>query len=103
MNLRSLLFLSLLSAAAPLAAQTCPAGNPMTAPDSRYTMSEPVAGEVVVTDTETGLIWKQCREGQSGAGCATGSATTMDWSAALTAANGSSFAGFDPFHEGARS
>lgn len=95
MNLRSLLFLSLLSAAAPLAAQTCPAGNPMTAPDSRYTMSEPVAGEVVVTDTETGLIWKQCREGQSGAGCATGSATTMDWSAALTAANGSSFAGFD--------
>lgn len=39
-----------------------------------------------VTDTVTGLMWDRCSQGQSGAACATGTATLMTWSAALTAA-----------------
>jgi hypothetical protein len=96
MNLRAILLLPILLAiAAPVAAQQiCPAGNPLIAPDSRYTITEPVAGERVVADAQTGLMWKQCSQGQAGAGCATGSATTMTWSSALTAANNDTWAGF---------
>lgn len=46
-----------------------------------------------VGDYATGLIWKRCVEGQSGAGCS-GVATVMTWATALTAARNSSFAGF---------
>ena len=42
-------------------------------------------GDGTVTDTVTGLMWDQCSQGQSGGACATGTATTMTWSAALTA------------------
>lgn len=86
-----LLALSVLSTAA--VAQTCPAGNPRVAPDSRYVISEPVTGEQVVTDLATGLMWKRCSEGQSGATC-TGAASTPNWSAALGLANASTHAGF---------
>ena len=43
-------------------------------------------GDGTVTDTVTGLMWDRCSQGQSGNACATGTATTMTWSAALTAA-----------------
>jgi len=43
-------------------------------------------GDGTVTDTVTNLIWDRCSQGQSGAACATGGATTMIWTAALTAA-----------------
>ncbi len=83
-----------LTLAAPLAlAQTCPSGLPRVAPDTRYQISEPVAGEQVVTDLATGLMWKRCSEGQSGAGCV-GTVSTMLWTDALTLANGASHAGF---------
>ena len=72
------------------AVQTCPAGNPRIAPDSRYIDN----GNSTVIDNQTGLMWKQCSEGQSGAGCS-GSATTMVWSDALAAGANSSFAGFN--------
>ncbi len=36
-----------------------------------------------VTHTATGLIWKQCPQGLSGAGCATGTAATYNWQNAL--------------------
>lgn len=76
-------------------AQTCPANHPAkVAPDNRYTVSEPVSGEFVVTDLETGLIWKQCPEGLSGSACATGSISSLTWTAAFTAANGSTHAGY---------
>ena len=74
-------------------AQTCPAGNPRVAPDSRYVISEPVTGEQVVTDLATELMWKRCSEGQSDATC-TGTAATPTWSAALGLANASTHAGF---------
>ncbi|PQJ96214.1 DUF1566 domain-containing protein [Chromatium okenii] len=41
-----------------------------------------------VTQSNTGLMWAKCSEGQSGTNC-TGDAKTMNWSAALTAANNS--------------
>ncbi|MCX7556906.1 DUF1566 domain-containing protein [Xanthomonadaceae bacterium JHOS43] len=84
----------LLAASGTALAQTCPTNNRRVAPDTRYTVTAPgPAGEAVVTDTRTGLMWKQCREGQSGATC-TGTASTMTWSAALTAAGASTHAGF---------
>ncbi|MBK9654799.1 MAG: DUF1566 domain-containing protein [Rhodanobacteraceae bacterium] len=74
-------------------ARTCPAGLVPVAPDARYTIAEPIAGQRVVTDRETGLIWKQCPQGLSGASCASGTRSTLNWSAALGAANAESFAG----------
>jgi len=40
-------------------------------------------GNGTVTHTRTGLMWKQCSEGLSGAGCATGVVTLHTWQAAL--------------------
>jgi hypothetical protein len=56
--------------------------------DSRYTDH----GDGTITDNTTGLMWKKCSEGLSGADCSTGSATTFTWKGAL-ALNRSSFAG----------
>lgn len=72
------------------AIQTCPAGNPRIAPDSRYT--DNLNG--TITDNQTGLMWKQCLEGQSGVSC-TGSATPMTWQSALVVGANSNFAGFN--------
>ncbi len=49
-----------------------------------------------VTHAKTGLTWKKCAEGLDGATCATGTATTHSWQAALQLAetlnNGGGFA-----------
>ncbi len=58
-------------ASAPAAA-TCPDAT-------RYT----VHADATVTDAKTGLMWKQCPEGLSGASCATGTAAAVAWDAAL--------------------
>lgn len=63
-------------------AVTCQNNIPPSNPDSIYTNH----GNGTVTDTRTGLMWKQCVEGLSGANCSTGSATPMTWAAALGAA-----------------
>lgn len=76
-------------------AQTCPDGNLRVAPDSRYTRSEPVAGERLVTDTVTGLVWKECVEGRTGAGCGGGWSAAMNWAGALAAAGSSTWAGYN--------
>lgn len=93
---RACCLLLLLGVASPGLAQTCPPGHPRVAPNDRYSITEPVtsSGEFVVTDTRTGLMWKQCSEGQSGATCV-GTATTHTWTAALTLANASTHAGFN--------
>lgn len=72
------------------AAQICPPGNPRIAPDSRYTDN----GNSTVTDNQTGLVWKQCSEGQAGAGCS-GVAQVLTWQSAISAGANSSFAGFN--------
>jgi hypothetical protein len=82
--------LTCLSAETAHALQNCPAGNLRIAPDSRYSDN----GDSTVTDNLTRLMWKQCSEGQAGAGCA-GTATLMDWQVALTAGSNSSFAGYN--------
>ena len=70
-------------------AQTCRNDIRATAPDSRFKDN----GNGTVTDLATGLIWKQCAEGLSGAGCATGSPTTFNWQKALQQAANANFAG----------
>lgn len=88
----------LMGAASATALASCPAGNPLVAPSSRYVVSEPDPighpGQRVVTDNDTGLVWKHCHENQSGAACGKGTYLPSDWSGALGAARNSSHAGF---------
>ncbi len=81
-----LMCLAWLSAAT---AQTCRNDIQASAPDSRYRDN----GDGTVTDAATGLIWKQCPEGLSGGGCATGSLGTFTWQQALQRAADAVFAG----------
>jgi hypothetical protein len=71
------------------AASICPAGNALATPTADFT----IPGNGTVTHSKTGLMWKQCAEGQSGAGCVTGSATAMSWGDAINAA-ATTFAGY---------
>jgi len=76
-------------------AQTCQTTTiPATTPTSRFT----VHGNGTVTDTKTGLMWKQCSEGLSGADCSVGGAGAYTWQGALQQAQtvnvGSGFAGY---------
>lgn len=82
---------------APLLAQaSCPPGNVRVAPNNRYMLVAPgPVGENVVVDLETALEWKQCLQGLSGAACAVGSVSSLNWTAALTAADVEIHAGFD--------
>ncbi|PQJ97486.1 hypothetical protein CXB77_00910 [Chromatium okenii] len=47
-----------------------------------------------VTQSNTGLMWAKCSEGQSGTNC-TGTTKKMNWSAALIAANNSNLGGYN--------
>jgi len=67
-------------------AQTCPStGFTRDAPNSRYAVQTDTSQ---VKDSKTTLVWQRCSIGQTwttGTAC-TGTATTMNWQAALTAA-----------------
>ena len=65
------------------AAQTCVAGIQASNPASVYVVD---SANGTVTDTRTGLMWDRCARGLSGVGCATGTASTFTWQAALDAA-----------------
>ena len=91
MNLRTTLVLAGALAAPAVPAQTCnPAIRP-SAPDSRYVIN---AAQGTVLDKQTGLTWKRCVEGQSGALCGAGSEAYLNWGAALRQAEASTFAGY---------
>ena len=60
-------------------AQVCLDTVEAVAPDGRYTDHS----DGTVTDKITGLMWRQCGEGQSGTDCSGGSATTHTWRGAL--------------------
>lgn len=62
-------------------AQTCSSSIPPTTPTSRFTDN----GDGTVTDSATGLMWKQCSEGQTtaGAGGCSGTASAFTWQQAL--------------------
>lgn len=74
-------------------AQTCNANVIASAPDSRYVDN----GDGTVTDLTSGLMWKQCAEGQTGADCSVGDAVVYNWQEALQRAEavdrGAGFAG----------
>ena len=59
----------------------------------RFARSEPVAGQPVVVDSSTGLVWQGCAAGLTGSGCASGGATTMNWQAALAYCEGLDWGG----------
>lgn len=76
---------------------TCNAAVTATAPDSRYTDN----GNGTVTDNQTGLMWRQCSEGQSSTSTACDTGTAIDsftWQQALQQAeslnNSGGFAGY---------
>jgi hypothetical protein len=73
------------------AAQVCyPQNIRAVAPTPRYTIN----ANGTVLDRRTGLLWKRCVEGLSGADCTTGAATSLNWGDALSLAAGSTFAGY---------
>jgi len=81
------LFLWVASAQAVLCQNNLPASNP----DSVYADH----GNGTVTDTRTGLMWKQCAEGFSGTNCQVGSRQDLTWAEALDRAESSTFAGYE--------
>lgn len=81
----------LLLASANAQAVSCQNSIPPSNPDEIYI----VHGNGTVTDTRTGLMWKQCVEGRSGADCSIGSPTPFTWATALTLTEDYSFAGHD--------
>ena len=75
-------------------AQTCkPASIPASTPDSQLFDN----GNATISDIKTGLMWKKCAEGLSGADCDSGSALSLNWQEALEqpgVVNSSGFAGY---------
>ena len=93
MNSRTALALALAGvlAAPAVPAQTCNSAIIPSAPDSRYVVN---SAKGTVLDRQTGLTWKRCVEGRSGADCGTGSFAELNWGAALRQAEASTFAGY---------
>ena len=77
---KSLIICCLLAVLPPLAnAQTCQTASiPATALTSQFTDNS----DGTVTDTQTGLMWKKCAEGQDPLTCS-GSTSSFNWQAAL--------------------
>ena len=89
------LWLTLLAMSYAVQAQTCqPESIPASTPNSQLQDN----GDGTITDRKTGLIWKQCLEGQSGSDCASGGVETFTWQQALqraqTVNSSGGFAGF---------
>ena len=63
-----------------------------THPDSRYVVNSSAG---TVKDNTTNLMWKQCVEGLSGSGCATGTSTPMNWAAGNSTASNSTQSGYN--------
>ncbi|MEO8135601.1 MAG: DUF1566 domain-containing protein, partial [Betaproteobacteria bacterium] len=73
----------------------CAAGNPnANTTESTPTSAFTINGNGTVTHNLTGLMWKQCAQGQSGAQCAAGGALLAQWSAALASAVTDATAGY---------
>ena len=97
MTITALIMAAGIWAGVPVAVQAaCNANVTATAPDSRYIDN----GDNTVTDKATGLMWKQCSEGQSTttSACDTGTLSVYTWQEALQQAealnSGGGFAGY---------
>ncbi|MCZ7599528.1 MAG: DUF1566 domain-containing protein [Gammaproteobacteria bacterium] len=86
-----MIVLGLTLAANSVEAQTCRSDIQPSTPTSRFEDH----GNGTVTDGGTGLMWKRCVEGLDGPDCASGSANTLTWHAALDHARTHEFAGYD--------
>ena len=88
------LFITLLLCSSNAAMAACVTTVPATTPTEDFTNH----GNGTVTHIKTGLMWKQCPEGASGAACGVGGATFYSWQNALKAAEtlnaAGGFAGF---------
>jgi len=69
------------------------AGCTTTIPESTPTLSFVDNGDGTLVHSKTGLMWKQCREGWSGADCLTGALVVSTWQGALQAAQALNAAG----------
>jgi formylglycine-generating enzyme required for sulfatase activity len=67
----------------------------MHEPSERFTRDLSSAGEPVVTDEVTGLIWQGCAAGLAGDGCDIGTPAPHDWGSALAWCDDLSWAGHD--------
>ena len=77
-------------------AVTCENNIPPSNPDSVYRVDTTHLDGTTVTDTRTGLMWKQCLEGYGGTNCGTtvsDSQNRFTWANALAHAEGHTFAG----------
>ena len=77
------------------AVTSCTAGNPNTTSLAETTPTSAFAinNDGTVTHSLTGLMWKQCAQGLSGATCTSGVPLATTWSAALAAAVADTTAG----------
>jgi hypothetical protein len=87
--------LSAALASAHALAQTCNSNIRPTTPTSQFVID---AAKGTVLDKKTGLMWKRCAEGQSGANCATGIYSSYTWKSALTRAVDSTHASYQDWH-----
>ncbi|MBI5490471.1 MAG: DUF1566 domain-containing protein [Deltaproteobacteria bacterium] len=67
-------------------------------PVARFLRSDAAPGNPVVADAVTGVVWQGCAAGRSGGSCTAGSATTMDWQAALTYCQVLAWAGYTDWY-----
>lgn len=75
----SLLLLPSLMSVSALGAAAC------SGAESRYVLQN---SQTEVLDNTTGLIWQRCSAGLADTACATGSASAVNWQAAIELANG---------------
>jgi len=59
----------------------------------RYVVTEPVAGEALVLDQVTGLMWLRCPAGKHGLACDEGAELSATWDASLVLCDGWVWAG----------
>jgi len=82
-NMKKVIIISCYLVLVPITATAaCLTTAAATAPASAFIDN----GDRTVTHIKSGLMWKQCSEGLSGVGCATGTAATYTWQGALQAA-----------------
>ncbi len=80
MRKKPLIILALLWAGTTgLQAQTCNLSIKATTPTAQFSIN----GDGTVTDSKTGLMWKQCVEGKEGVDCATDTLSSFTWDQAL--------------------
>jgi hypothetical protein len=72
----------------PLQADVAPSG---------FTCTESVAGQPIVSDAVTGLVWQGCSAGQSGTACA-GTAALYHWGPAVFYCDSLDWGGFDDWY-----